>query len=295
MMKIGYFADGPWAHRALNLIILSKQFEIAFICTRFDTQDPVLKKMGLDNSIPVITSPNINSTDFLKNLSDYKCELLVSMSFNQIFKRAILESTKLGIINCHAGKLPFYRGRNILNWALINDEKEFGITVHFVDEGIDTGDIITQKTYPISENDNYGTLLETAQIKCAELLFEALEDIKKGNFKRVSQETIHPQGFYCSRRIPGDEIIDWKQNSRDLFNFIRAVCKPGPRATTSINGQEVKINKAVFIPNAPSYRGVPGGVLSKTNEGFLIKTLDSYIEIQEIETVTKIRVGDRFL
>ena len=65
----------------------------------------------------------------------------------------------LGTINCHAGKLPFYRGRNVLNWAIINGESEFGITVHFIDDGIDTGDIIKQKTYPISLNDDYKSIL----------------------------------------------------------------------------------------------------------------------------------------
>ena len=80
------------------------------------------------------------------------------MSFNQIFKREMIDLPKYGTINCHAGKLPFYRGRNILNWALINDEKEFGITVHYMDEGIDTGDIIVQRTYPIGEEDDYGIL-----------------------------------------------------------------------------------------------------------------------------------------
>ena len=69
---------------------------------------------------------------------------------------------KYGAINCHAGKLPDYRGRNILNWALINDEKEFGITVHFIDEGIDTGDIILQESFEIKDSDNYKSLLDLA-------------------------------------------------------------------------------------------------------------------------------------
>ena len=77
------------------------------------------------------------------------------MSFDQIFKEEIINIPPLKIINCHAGKLPFYRGRNILNWALINDEKEFGITVHYVDFGIDTGDSILQKNYEITDDDDY--------------------------------------------------------------------------------------------------------------------------------------------
>ena len=84
------------------------------------------------------------------------------MSFNQIFKQSIISLPELGIISCHAGKLLLYRGRNVLNWVLINDEKEFGITVHYIDEGIDTGDIIIQKSFQIKDTDTYKSLLEKA-------------------------------------------------------------------------------------------------------------------------------------
>ncbi|MDR1522244.1 MAG: hypothetical protein LBS28_05280 [Streptococcaceae bacterium] len=84
----------------------------------------------------------MNSKEVINLLKKYNADLFISMSFNQIFKSEIINLPRLKTINCHAGKLPFYRSRNILNWVLINDEKEFGITVHYVDEGIDTGDII---------------------------------------------------------------------------------------------------------------------------------------------------------
>ena len=87
---------------------------------------------------------------------------------------------RLKTINCHAGKLPFYRGRNILNWALINDEKEFGVTVLYMDEGIDTGDIVLQKTFPITEMDDYSTLLNRAYQECASLLFQSIKRIING-------------------------------------------------------------------------------------------------------------------
>ena len=89
------------------------------------------------------------------------------MSFNQIFKKEIINLPLLKTINCHAGKLPFYRGRNILNWVLINDEKEFGVTVHYMDEGIDTGDIIMQDSFSISGLDDYSTLLLRSYEACA--------------------------------------------------------------------------------------------------------------------------------
>ena len=133
---------------------------------------------------------SVNSKASLNKIKSFNCDLLVSMSFNQIFREDLINLTPIGIINCHAGKLPFYRGRNILNWALINDEKEFGITVHFVDTGIDTGDIILQKTFPISDKDSYKTLLNTSYSACGDILFEALVQIAESNYKRTKQKTI---------------------------------------------------------------------------------------------------------
>lgn len=291
--KIGYFADGPWSHRAFELLISNSEIEIKFIVPRTDTNDNTLlnfsKKYNIDYLYPV----NINSKKFIEKAKSYNCDLFVSLSFNQIFKETIINLPRLKTINCHAGKLPFYRGRNILNWALINDEKEFGITVHFIDSGIDTGDIILQKSYPINDDDDYSTLLEVAFEECATLLYDSVLLLIKGTETRIEQKSIHPVGFYCGRRGIGDEIINWDQNSREIFNFIRSICIPGPRATTYFKGKEVKINKARMIADAPQYINTPGQLLSKTLEGFLVKTKDSFIEILEIETQEKIRVGDK--
>ena len=194
------------------------------------------------------------------------------MSFNQKFRKNIIQTPPLGTINCHAGKLPFYRGRNILNWALINDEKEFGITVHHVDEGIDTGDIILQKCFPITDNDDYGTLLERAYQGCADLLVQAIEDIREGVAKRKAQNSIHPLGSFCSARGPGDERLNWDQSSRQIFNFVRAICPPGPAARCYLGQDEIKINKVELLHNAKAM-WYSGAVLAKNNQSFLIKTL----------------------
>ncbi|MFN1835357.1 methionyl-tRNA formyltransferase [Balneola sp. MJW-20] len=236
----------------------------------------------------------VNSEEFIEKAKSYDPDLFVSMSFNQIFRERIINLPKNDTINCHAGKLPFYRGRNVLNWALINDEEEFGITVHFVDEGIDTGDIILQKTFPITDDDTYGSLLETAYEECARLLYDAIKDIQKGSFKRVKQNTIHPVGFYCGRRTIGDEVINWNTTSRELFNFVRALSSPGPLATTFIDHVPVKINRVKLIEGAPEFINIPGQILSKTENGFLVKTEDSFVEILDINTDAKIRVGSRF-
>jgi methionyl-tRNA formyltransferase len=292
-IRVGYFADGPWSHLAFEKIIKDKSIEVIFIVPRSDTNDETLKEYCLKHKIDYLYPVLINTPEFIETAKSYNVDLFVSMSFNQIFKSAILAVPKFGVINCHAGKLPFYRGRNILNWALINDEKDFGITVHFVDEGIDTGDIIKQNIYPIIDLDDYNSILKVAYVECAIILYDTIKEIQNGSFRRIVQNTIHPIGFYCGIRGKGDEIINWNQTSRQLFNFIRAINKPGPIATSSLKGKCVKINKANLIQNAPNYIGIPGQLLSKTKNGFIIKSSDNFLEISEIESDIKLKIGDK--
>ena len=292
-IKIGYFADGPWSHLAFQKLIQDHSIEIQFIVPRSDSKDFTLRDFSNKYMIDYIYPASINSSEFIEIAKGYNCDLFVSMSFNQIFKPKIINVPKLGVINCHAGKLPFYRGRNILNWALINNEKEFGITVHYIDEGIDTGDIIKQRCFEITDNDDYGSLLKVAYVECSNILYDSIKEIQSGLSKRIVQSKIDKVGFYCGKRGAGDEIINWNQKSRDLFDFIRAINKPGPMATSFINGEELKINKSRIIKKAPIYKGTVGQLISKTQEGFLVKTLDSFIEILEIETDAKLRVGNK--
>jgi methionyl-tRNA formyltransferase len=152
-----------------------------------------------------------------------------------------------------------------------------------------------QRVYPITDEDNYNTLLEKAYIECANILYDSIKFIQKAEkIIPIKQNSIHPIGFYCSQRKEGDEILDWNQTSKEIFNFVRAICKPGPTARAFINNKEMKINKVEYIKNAPSYKGIIGAILNKDNTGFLIKTKDSYIKIIDFEYDGKFKVGDRF-
>lgn len=293
-MRLGYFADGPWSHRALDKLLADATLEVAFICARFDNPDATLRAIAAARDIPFLVHADINSEAFAAMIADKPCDLFVSMSFNQIFRHRMIELPSAKTINCHAGKLPFYRGRNILNWALINDEREFGITVHYVDEGIDTGDIVLQEVFPITDADDYGALLERAYVGCADVLYRAIQAIQNGSSTRTPQRSIHPVGFYCSSRRPGDEIINWNVPSRELFNFVRAICRPGPQARTSKDGREVKINRIELVPDAPTYIGIPGAVLQKDNGALLVKTLDSFVRVVDWSSESPVKVGDRF-
>ena len=293
-LRIGYFADGPWSHEALVKLLMDKTLEIAFICARNDKPDEILRLASREQKINFFSHPRINSIEFFDLVSSYKCDLFVSMSFNQIFKNALINLPPLRTINCHAGKLPFYRGRNILNWALINDESRFGITVHYINEGIDTGDIILQHNYKIDDTDDYSTLLVRSYQGCSLILYEAIKLIQMGNVERKVQSDIDPLGSYCTTRIEGDEVLDWKQNSREVFNFVRAICLPGPQARTLLDGVEIKINKVNYLPNATKYKGIPGSVIGVETGTFLVKTLDSFVRVTDWSGCPIPRIGDRF-
>ncbi|HBI59659.1 MAG TPA: formyl transferase [Lachnospiraceae bacterium] len=294
-MKIGYFADGPWAHKAFDRIIADDTLEIRFITVRFDKRDSELLRRAEENHIPVELSENINAEKFIHRIRQYDVELFVSMSFDQIFRTEMINIPPYKTINCHAGKLPFYRGRNILNWALINDEKEFGITVHYLDEGIDTGDIILQETYAITDKDDYSTLLERAYEGCADVLYRAIKMIQRNEVRRVRQSDIDPIGWYCGMRKAGDEIIDWNKSSREIFNFIRALCIPGPQAVSWIDGKKICINKAEMIEGAPIYKNTTGQIVGKAENGFVVKTGDTTLKITEYTYAGKIKIGDRLV
>jgi methionyl-tRNA formyltransferase len=293
-LSIGYFADGPWSHETFNKLINDSEIKISFICVKYNTKDKTLKNYSKLHNIDYLKYKNVNSDEFISIIKKYNCDLFVSMSFDQIFKSKIINVPKFKTINCHAGKLPFYRGRSILNWVLINDEKEFGITVHYVDEGIDTGDIILQKSFQITDQDNYKTLLEKAYIECANILYDAVLLFKKGNVKTYKQNKIHPVGFYCGERKKGDEILNWNQTSREVFNFVRAICKPGPSARTFINKKELKINKVELVDNVLNYKSTVGSVINITPTSFTVKTKDNFLKVTEFEFNGKLKIGDRF-
>jgi len=295
-MRLVYLGDGPWAHQALDRLLTDPDVEIACIVPRFETQDPELRRRAETNRIDFVPIRDINTTAALELLKGYEPDLLVSMSFDQILRRAILALCPSGAINCHAGALPFYRGRNVLNWALINGEDEFGVTAHFIDEGIDTGDIILQRKAPISIHDTYATLLARAAELCGLVVHEAVRLIADHDVQRTAQSSIHPVGFYTGRRLPGDEWIDWNWTSQRIYNFVRAITDPGPCARTMVDGAELKVVKAALIPEAPTYLGTVGEVVGRDGGTLHVKSGDSTIALTEIrgEPPAKLRIGSRF-
>jgi methionyl-tRNA formyltransferase len=278
-MRIGYFGDGVWAQRALARLIDDPRYTIAFVAVRASRPDSTLVALAESKGIAVLRPAAVNTPDSLAEIEGFAAELHVSMSYDQILREKILAMPPRGTLNCHAGALPFYRGRNPLTWALINGEAEFGITVHWVDLGIDTGDIVRQIKVPISATDTYATLLKTAETLCADTLVDAISDVHRGTDKRIVQSSIDPVGLYCCRRREGDEEIDWASDSVSLERFVRALVPPGPGARTTWKDKSYAILAAELIPGARCYIGVPGEVIGRDSAAILVKTGDSFIRI----------------
>ena len=272
--KIGFFGDDKWAHNALKLLIIDKTIKINFICGRFSKRDTKLLQIARKNNIKFYRKKNVNDNKFISLIKKEKLDLIVSMSYNQIFQKKIINSVKGKIINCHAGKLPFYRGRNILNWVLINGEKEFGITTHFVDEKIDQGKIIIQKMFNITQKDDYKSLLSKAYKNCALVLYESIKKIQNNNYYAIPQNQISKKFFYYFKRKKGDEIINLKKKSYEIENFVKALVEPGPLARINLKKNQIYV-KRVSILNKRNYEKIKNKkILQVKNKKIYIPTID---------------------
>lgn len=284
-MKIGYYGDGAWARECFRLVRESEELELVFVVGRYGTPDPELRTLTEEAGLPFRAVEDVNSEEFLEWVRDFKVDVQASMSYDQIIGQEIRDLAPSGFVNCHAGALPFYRGRNVLNWALINGEDRFGITVHEMDSGIDTGDILLQKYVPIHPDDDYGDLLNKAVEECAVTLHQALRQVAKGTVDRSPQDQIHPVGFYCSKRREGDEWIDWGWSAKRVHNFVRALAPPGPGARTLLGGNMMAITETELIPQAPTYIDRPGSVVGTGPNSCIVKTGDSTLRIQRVASV----------
>jgi len=277
-MKILFFGDGAWAADSLRRI--APRWEICAVVQRLRPSSEALADFVGELGLPLLQPRNVNSPEFLEIVRSFAPDLNVSVSYDQIVRRALLEAAPLGFVNFHAGRLPYYRGRNVVNWAIINGETEIGITGHYMDEGIDTGDIILQRTLPIAWTDTYGDVLDRVVAAFPDLVEVTLAAIAGGTAARRPQA--HLPGTYFGARKDGDEWLDWSDTSVHLHNKVRAITRPGPGARTTLGGRTVLIWRAFYDPQWPKYIATPGSVVSRIPEkGVVVKTGDSTLLLEE--------------
>ena len=281
--KIGLFGAGVWSHKLINLIRFNKNTRLLFICKRFKTSDHEINNLAAKYKIPLHSFKDINSKKAIEKIKKYDCDIFLSMSYDQIFKKGIISLPRQKIINCHAGHLPKYRGRNVINWAIINGETKFYITIHYINERIDTGPILLRKKFNISKKDTYQSVLKKAEKHCPNLLFNVAKKILNGSkLKKIYQSKNNPNTRYYFKRIRGDEVINFNAKSKQIHNFIRALSHPKLYAILMIKNNRYKIISSKLLNtklNSIESKIIPGVILETKKNFFDVKSQDNKIRL----------------
>lgn len=218
------------------------------------------KVLALENGISVYEPKTLKDEDFMKLLGDIDPELIVVVAYGKILPVSVLEYPKYGCINLHVSLLPKYRGAAPMQRAIIEGEKETGVTVMYMNEGLDTGDIISVKKFPIGAEDNFEDIHDRSALVGGELLSHTIREIESGNATRTKQdETL---ATYAAKIEKTDCKIDFSKSNQTLDCLIRGVT-PIPGAFAYLNGKMLKITKAYITDG----KGEPGEVIALDGNG----------------------------
>lgn len=259
--KIAFLGRGELGLIVLKKMITNSELNVCVIVSckaspevKYNEDD--FKSLAERNKIPFYSYSNLDKDSLYEILNNYKLDLAVAMLWLFTLDSKVINTTKWGFINCHSGKLPKYRGNACGNWAILNNEKEFGITTHFMKgNSLDSGPIILQKTIPINQNTKIETLMKSFQKIGAKLVLESIDLIKNNELNPIQQNDM--EASYCYPRIPSDGEINWLSNSEDILRLINASGSPYPGAYTYfiITKKDIEIKKMIihdaYIENHP--------------------------------------------
>ena len=241
------------------------------------TYSPV-KKVALEHNIKVF-QPNKIRLDY-DTLKKLDIDLIVTCAFGQILPKEVLDLPKYGSINVHASILPKYRGSAPIQWALINGDKTTGISIMYMDEGMDTGDIIKISEIAIEDNDDVGTLHDKLSVLGKDTLESTLEDIFNKTNKRIKQGDNYSIAPKIKRE---DEHINFNDNGKNIINKIRAL-SPCPLANILIDDIEIKVIKAKYKKSSVN---VSGKIVEVNKNNLGISCLDGIIYLEKIKPMGK--------
>lgn len=202
---------------------------------------PEVKLYALKQNLKILQTENLKDKSIIDELKKLNADLFVVVAFRKLPKE-IWQIPPLGTINLHASLLPDYRGAAPINWVIINGEKETGVTSFFINEKIDTGDIILQKKIKINEKDNAGTLHDKLMKEGALLLLQTVKNIESGCYSSIPQDKIKRNKIIHTAPKINKEIckINWQKDTKDIYNFIRGLSPyPGAWTIMNINGKKV--------------------------------------------------------
>lgn len=242
------------------------------------TKSPI-KQVAEEKNIPVFQPTKIREQ--YETILNTEADIIITCAYGQIIPKAILEYPRLGCINVHASLLPKYRGGAPIHWALINGEEKTGITIMYMAEKMDDGDIISTAEYQIKDTDNVGTLHDALSAMGSNLLIETLPSIISGTNERIKQDESQVTFAYNVKRE--DERLDFNESGHQILNKIRGL-NPWPIANFILNGSEMKVLSATFIPKEIQN---PGTIVEVNKKQLGISCKDGIIYLDRVKPFGK--------
>ncbi|WP_094546477.1 methionyl-tRNA formyltransferase [Petroclostridium xylanilyticum] len=299
-MKILFMGTPEFAVPCLDMLV-NEGYNVIGAVTQPDKpkgrghklSQPPVKEYAVSKGIPVFQPSNLKNGSFKDDLENLNPDLIVVVAYGKILPKYILDYPKYGCINVHASLLPKYRGAGPIQWCIINGEKETGITTMYMDEGMDTGDMILKKKISIGEDETAGELHDRLSVLGAEVLKETVGLLEKGPIPREPQP--HHEATYAPMLDKSISRINWSKPAIEIKNLVRGV-NPWPVAYTYYKDQCMKV-WSVDIEECCTDE-VPGTILKYiNNKGLAVKAGDKYcIIIKEVQFEGGKRMGiDEYL
>lgn len=300
-MKILFMGTPDFARESLDKLY-NEGYEICGVVTTPDrpagrgmklVASPV-KEYAIQNNLKLFQPEKISKNDEFKDeIKEINPDLVVVVSYGVILPKSFLKIPKLGCINVHPSLLPKYRGSAPIQWAILNGDKTTGVTIMYLDEGMDSGDIIKQKEVEIGENETTGELWNRLSGIGANLLLECVNNIDKGIIERTPQPTEYTLAPMLEKSM---SKINWSEKtSKEIQNLVRGL-NPIMGTYSILNGKKIKFWKVVQINNEELQKNANPGtvILADAKIGLYIKTLDGIISVLEIqgENSKKMNIGD---
>ncbi|HSU53386.1 MAG TPA: methionyl-tRNA formyltransferase [Candidatus Dormibacteraeota bacterium] len=286
-LRIVFMGTPELACVSLEALLRLSDFKVVAVVTQPDRpkgrdlklQASPVKELALKHGLPVLQPQKARDEAFIGELRSLGPDLIVVAAFGQILPKAMLEIPPYGCINVHTSLLPKYRGAGPIQWAILNDEKETGVTIMKMDVGMDTGDVITQDRTEITPEDNAQTLHERLAQMGAELLVRTIPDYVAGKIQPRPQPA---EGVSLAPKIKKEEgRIDWQQPARVIWNRVRGLV-PWPGAFTVLKeGQRLlKIWEAEIVEGKS---GKPGEILDLDRTGIVVGCGDGAIRLTMVQ------------
>ncbi len=284
-MKIIYMGTPDFAVPPLEALY-NEGFEIPLVISQKDrprgrgkkVHPTPVKSKAQHFKLDVYQPDNINSIESVKILEKIAPDIIVVTAYGQIIKQDILTIPKYGCINIHASLLPQYRGAAPINWAIIEGEKETGITIMKMEEGLDSGPILLQESVKIGENDDSQIIHDKLSFLGSKLIVNTLKKLKNGNIKETPQND--NKATYASKITKNMGRIDWNDSGANIKNKVRGL-KPWPSAYTYYKDKNMKIHEVNIIDKFKE--GKNGEVVKVSEDRIYVNCSDSCIEIKQIQ------------